>query len=252
MSVAWGRTSSNRFFGVLVLLIAFVAGTAACDKGKPQKRALAELVEVVEGEATRRQAKTEWTPASAGNTFVDGEALRTNTVGIARLRFAGELLRMGPETTVFFGQKKLDFDGEIEVGEGLIELGIDFGEAEVTTTGRVRLIKRDNNMKFEVLVGKATITERGEVSVVEPGQELAFEIGVGVLVDPKSDDRPIDAGVADAAVLADAASLGFWQTSSARGFEVVRIPKRRGSSWALVNTIWGPKPNSKSKVAPQR
>jgi uncharacterized cupin superfamily protein len=191
----------------LVLLIAFVAGTAACDKGKPQKRALAELVEVVEGEATRRQAKTEWTPASAGNTFVDGEALRTNTVGIARLRFAGELLRMGPETTVFFGQKKLDFDGEIEVGEGLIELGIDFGEAEVTTTGRVRLIKRDNNMKFEVLVGKATITERGEVSVVEPGQELAFEIGVGVLVDPKSDDRPIDAGVADAAVLADAAPI---------------------------------------------
>ncbi len=183
---------------LVVLLVVLAAMLTACNKDKSKKRALAELVEVIEGEATRRSAKTEWAPAAAGNTFYEGEALRTNDAGVARLRFAGELLRMGPETTVFFG-KKLDFDGEIEVGEGLIELGLDFGEAEVTTTGRVRLIKRDNNMKFEVLVGKATITERGEVSVVEAGQELAFEIGTGMLVEPVS-DKPIDAGVPDAAI----------------------------------------------------
>ncbi|MCP4448214.1 MAG: hypothetical protein GY811_23180 [Myxococcales bacterium] len=177
----------------------------SCDKDSNKRRALGELVEVVEGKAARREAKSDWTPAAAGNRFFEGEALRTDDVGVARLRFAGELLRMGPDTTVFFGQKKLDFDGEIEVGEGLIELGIDFGDAEVTTTGRVRLTKRDDKMKFEVLVGQVTITDRGEVAVIEEGQGLAFEIGTGVLV--RESDAPPDAGVADPAVPADAAVL---------------------------------------------
>ncbi len=172
------RFSRWHSFGALttVLALAFVV---SCNKDKGKKQALGELVEVIEGTATRRAAKTEWSEATAGNIFYEGEALRTNETGLARLLFAGELLRMGPDTTVFFGKKKLDFDGEIEVGEGLIELGLDFGEAEVTTTGRVRLIKRDNSMKFEVLVGQATIIERGEESVIEAGQELAFEFGKG-------------------------------------------------------------------------
>ena len=195
--------STARFATLLTIALML----AACGGGKSDKRALGELVEVVQGEATRRAAKTEWAPAAAGNTFFEGEALRTNDAGVARLKFAGELLRMGPATTVYFGKKKLDFDGEIEVGEGLIELGLDFGEAEVTTTGRVRLVKRDNSLSFEVLVGKATITERGEVATIEVGQELAFEIGKGVLVDPKKNEKPIDAGVPDAAPAIDAAPV---------------------------------------------
>jgi len=181
-------------FATVCLALAFAAiALVACSKDKAGARVLAKLVEVVEGQADQRAAKTEWSPAKEGSTFVDGQALRTDEVGVAKLKFAGEMLRMGPDTTVYFGNKKIDFDGEIEVDEGLGELGLDFGEAEVTTTGRLRIVKRKNNVKFEVLVGKATITSRGEVTVAEPGQELEFEIGAGVMVSAR--DRQMDAGV---------------------------------------------------------
>ncbi len=180
----------------IVVLLCAMMSLASCGEKKTKRHVLGELVEVVEGEASRRAAKSAWSPAKAGGRFHEGEALRTNNEGIARLQFAGELLRMGPDTTVFFG-KKLDFDGEIEVGEGLVDLGIDFGEAQVTTTGRVRLVKHDNEVTFEVLVGKATITQGEEVTIAVAGQELEFEIGAGVVVTEPV--LPIDAGVPDAA-----------------------------------------------------
>lgn len=223
----------------VLLLSALVALTSlACgrDKGPP---ALAELVEVVDGNATKRtNGVDDWVPAAVGDLFRPGHELRTDENGGARLRIGGETLRMGPATTIFFATEKIDFYGEIVVDQGLDELGIDFGEAEITTTGKLRIVKTDDQLKFEVLVGNATITQIGGREIVlSLGDELAFSIGDGKLEMIK--EEVIDAGVPDAAVdqepdaAVEASSIASSIQATVTG-KGVRIRDADGGKWAKL------------------
>lgn len=188
----WTYASKTGFATLLLSLSLLWLTAASCGdkKGAP----VAELVELLEGKASQLKPNRDWGPADAGALFRNGDALRTDSSGIARIRFVGELLRMGPSTTIFFGKKNIDFDGEIEVGQGLAQLGIDFGSAEVTATGRLRLKKRSDEIRFEVLLGRATITNKGLVTDLQTGEELVFELGNGSI----EKLAPVDAGLPDA------------------------------------------------------
>lgn len=201
----------------------------ACSSKSTTPRVFGELVEVLSGTATRRTSDAGWTEASAGNQFVDGDALRTASASEARVQFAGELLRMGPATTIHFGHKTLDFEGEIEVKKGFAELGIDFGEAEVTTTGTLRLFKSGKRIRFEVVVGEATVTERGKVAVIETGQTLVFELGTGVV--EKITKRALDAGVSVEDAMSAQALSDVRVTVTGKD---VQMRSGSGASWVNV------------------
>ncbi len=178
------------------LLLSALAALLALGCGDKGPKTIAKLLEVVEGGAMQSTDNVEWTKSAPGNTFKSGDQLRTDEAGVARLLISGQKLRMGNDTLLQFGAKKIVFFGEIEVDKGMAELGIDFGDAEITTTGTLRIVRRDDQLQFEVLVGGATITQLGDTTVLEAGDELGFEFGDGTL--EKIEDAPIDAGVPDA------------------------------------------------------
>jgi hypothetical protein len=200
--------------------------------GDKDPATIAELIEVVEGGATKTSDPVEWTAAAKGDKFKAGDQLRTDEAGVARLLIGGQKLRMGNDTLLQFGGKNIVFFGEIEVDKGLAELGIDFGDAEITTTGTIRIVRRDDQLQFEVLVGDATITQLGDVTILEAGDELGFDFGDGVM--QKLDPPTIDAGVPDAAIEPDAApptAPGVSATVSGNG---VRIRDADGGKWAKL------------------
>jgi hypothetical protein len=177
----------------LLFLAAVIAMTGfACGDKAPKH--LGELVEVLGGTATKRNdSVSEWTPAKAGDRFKNHNELRTDENGDLRLLIGPSKLRMKEDTTLFFGKGRIQFYGEIEVDQGMEGLGIDFGDAEITTTGTLRITKREgSDYEFEVLAGEATIVQFGEITRILEGQEL-------VLGDGEIEKIAIDAGVPDAA-----------------------------------------------------
>ncbi len=185
---------SRTLIQLILLSGIFALSAGACgDKGP---KTIATLAEVVTEGATKSADNVEWLPAKAGDTFKSGDQLLTDESGVASLLIGGQRLRMGNDTLIQFGTKKIVFFGEIEVDKGMTELGIDFGDAEITTTGKLRIVRRDDQLQFEVLAGDATITQLGDVTVLTAGDELGFEFGDGTM---EKIAAPIDAGVPDAA-----------------------------------------------------
>jgi hypothetical protein len=222
---------SRRTIEILFVSALIALGGLACGDKAPKH--IAELIEVVEGGATKSSDNVAWAKSSKGDRFKVGDSLKTDDEGVARLLIGGQKLRMGNDTLIQFGGKKIVFFGEIEVDQGMNELGLDFGDAEITTTGTLRIIRRDDQLQFEVLVGDATITQLGDVTVLEPGDELAFEFGDGVM---QKIETPIDAGVPDAApvVEPDAGpepSASVMATVSGKG---VRVRVAEGGKWARL------------------
>jgi hypothetical protein len=115
--------------------------------------------------------------------------------GVARIEFVGNKFRMGPLTTVQFGGKSLDFQGEIETGNPEL-LGLDLGNLVLSADGRVQLRRSGDQLNFAVVLGEATLTIGGEATTLGAGESLEFELGDGQL--ELIEEAPIDAGIPDA------------------------------------------------------
>ena len=214
-----------------VLLFSALVALSGVACGDKAPKTIAELIEVVEGGATKTTDAVEWVAATKGDKFKVGDQLRTDDNGVARLVIGGQNLRMGNDTLLQFGGKNIVFFGEIEVDKGVAELGIDFGDAEITTTGTLRIVRRDDQLQFEVLVGDATITQLGDVTLLEDGDELGFDFGAGKM--EKRPEPPIDAGVPDATPQPDATPVSAAVTATVSG-KGVRIRDAAGGKWAKL------------------
>jgi hypothetical protein len=183
----------------LALVAATLVVGAGCkgDKAPP----LAELVEVTSGTVDKRRADKDWGSAANGDSFVVGDAVRTSDNGGARLRFVGSgSYRMGPSTIIRFGQGTIGLEGELEAEEGG-DLQLEFGTAQISKGGKIRVSGSGGDMTFDVLVGTATVSKDGKV--VELGEGEGFDIEIGGSIVERV--KPPDAGVPDAAPPADAA-----------------------------------------------
>lgn len=179
----------SRFRQLICLSLAI--SLFACGSSAPDPKA--HLEEVVEGTASKSHGDSKWQTAAAGATFIDGDTLRTSSDGVARLRIANEILRVGNDTTVHFGAQKIGFEGDIEIGKGGGKLGIDFGDATITSTGRLRIVRRDQVMRFVVLSGSATIERNDDTETLTAGQDLKLTIENGRL--ESAEPISIDAGL---------------------------------------------------------
>ncbi len=212
-------------FSALVALSAVACGDKA-------PKTIAELIEVVEGGAKKAKNDGKWSTASKGDKFTIGDQLRTDDEGVARLIIGGSKLRMGNNTLLEFGGKNIVFFGEIEVDQGVSELGIDFGDAEITTTGTLRISRRNDQLQFEVLVGDATITQLGDVTLLAAGDELGFDFGDGIL---EPIEKPtLDAGVPDAGLEPDAAVESRAAVTAMVSGKGVRVRGADGGKWAKL------------------
>jgi hypothetical protein len=215
-----------------VLLLAALVALSGLACGDKSPKTIAELIEIASGGATKSGGDGKWLVAAKGDKFKNGDQLKTDDQGVARLLIAGQKLRMGNDTLLQFGGEKIVFFGEIEVDKGLSELGIDFGDAEITTSGTLRIVRRDDTYQFEVLVGDATITQVGGVTVLGVGDEVGFEFGDGVM---EKIEGAIDAGVADAAVVeADAAAPAATEVVATVTGKGARVRDAAGGKWSKL------------------
>ncbi len=212
----------------VIFLIAVILH--AC--GSSGDKASVRLEEVVSGTTSKTIAGAPWKGVNAGTTFVDGDALRTSEDGVARLSIGAEILRVGNDTTVYFG-KKIKFDGELEIGAGAVDIGLDFGDATITSSGRIRIIRRDKTMRFVVVSGGATIERGQQIDSLTSGQELELHIKEGRL--ETLEPVHIDAEILDASVPQVDSGVGVVPSIrvTSRGRRS-RIRGVDGGSWATL------------------
>lgn len=165
-------TSPARAAGARVVAALVALALAACgDRGQTD---VAQLAAVLSGRAERSPAGQPWRPSAAGDRFRAGDGVRTSSDGGARLRFlAGGGLRMGPSTTIHFGDAAgaLAVDGELEADEDT-DVQLEFGRARVAAGTRVRIRPRGDGIRFDVLVGSAVVTRDQRTLVIGPGESL--------------------------------------------------------------------------------
>ncbi len=193
-----------------------LGASAGCpDRREPD---IAELSAVLSGTAERSSQGGAWQASRAGDRFRTGDGVRTSQGGGARLRFlAGGGLRMGPSTTIRFGQAELAVDGELEAeGEdAVVELVL--GRAHIAAGSRVRIGRRGGQLRFDVLIGGAVVTRAGQDLEVTAGQALDLDLaGTRVERVPGSASATASAGlVATTPKPATAATAATTETGEA-------------------------------------
>jgi hypothetical protein len=182
-----------------VLLSIAVAGIAASGvviaQCRKKPRSIATLVEIKKGTAERStDGGKGWGPASVGDRFARGHAVRTSADGNALLEFGGGMvLRLGASTTIVFG-KVLSIVGEVtnESDKELV-LMLDEGISRIGPRSTVRFSVGDRGERQIVLVvGEATFENLD-------GNVASLERGAVLVVTESTSDPEIDAGATAAA-----------------------------------------------------
>lgn len=188
-----------------VLLSLVIAGIAAsgvviaqCRKGE---KTIATLAEVRAGSAERARDGKTWEPASEGDRFTAGSAVRTSADGDAVLAFGGGMaLRLGASTTVRFGDV-LSIEGEVtNDSDKELVLMLEEGISRIGARSTVRFtVGEGGERQILLVVGEATFEDRdGTVENLRQGAVL--------LISESTTVPRLDAGVevADAAPPIDA------------------------------------------------
>jgi hypothetical protein len=172
------RALSLRLLAALGVLVALLSG---CRKGD----AIATLDRAT-GAVSRDFAKSvgSWEAAPLGSEFRLGDGVRSGPSSGAVLRLFDESkLDLRANTVIRFGGRARDGKGvklDVEMGEATLEVGgaaleleLNVGSARVEAGGKVRLTRKGDATRFEVMIGSARILNADE----------ALELSVGDAVD---------------------------------------------------------------------
>ena len=136
--------SSGRSSWHTLLVCAFLCALGCSDrKGRTE---LGSLVEVLSPGITARDASKSWEPASPGQKFYEGQALRTDASGRAHVIVLGQAMQMYPQTTLVFGAGDFELAGTLELTESKSDKGLRLGILQMTTEGKLRVSKRGDDL----------------------------------------------------------------------------------------------------------
>ncbi len=174
---------------ICLVLLGLVAGCERC-----QSAPLARLTEKI-GVVKRDHASEpkQWRPAEKGTTFEVGDAIRTESEAEARLRLDdGSILGLEEETLIRFlerrpGAREQAID--LKLGGASLEaptegtvLRTAFGLAKLEGGTKVELVRREDSLRYEVVVGHARVeTPEGGVLAVAEGQTVEATLGEAVV-----------------------------------------------------------------------
>src|SRR5690606_513917 len=108
-----------------------------------------------------------WEAATQGLKFYEGQAVRTDASGSAKVIVLGQSMQIYPQTTLIFGEGDLDLDGTLELAESDSDSSLRLGILQMTTTGKLLVSKRGDELRMEVLLGRAEYIFDGDAQSLE-------------------------------------------------------------------------------------
>ncbi len=158
----------------------------------------------------------QWSTSSPGDSFDDGDGVRTASKAQAFFALeGGSRLRVDESSIVRFLTRKPGAKGQgmnvemgaasLEVGAAELELETSMGIARLEPFSKVRLARSADSLRYEVLVGAASFEDgQGNETKLAAGQGILVGVGAAILERYEVTDEP-SAKAPKAAVSASAA-----------------------------------------------